>query len=544
MGFAGGFTLGMVQSGFKLTGKRELKGGFGVPNCEANRHLLGNEWETEIGTSASWTEPRGGVEVVFGNPPCSGFSLMTDKRHRGPNAKINHCMWEFAAYAARCRPQIAVFESVRQAYNQGHELMTALRAHLEEHSGLRYDLYHVMHNAYDLGGAAVRPRYFWVASQVPFAIDHAIVPEDERPVLRDVIGDLVDMPVTWRKTRYNRPGTWWTDVENVRSPLGEVDGHMNRGGLATDRALDLLALVEEKLDGWPPNWHIGKMAKYAWEHLGELPDSWSHMIEKLIRIDFHMGFTSLTRWDMERPGRVVTGGALSLVLHPSQPRTITHREAARIMGFPDDWLIEPMSTHSGLQHTWGKGITVQCGRWIGAQVMRALNGDVGDELDRGTPVGDREWLIDPKGVKRSSGSRTSYKVTTPAQSAEMMTEVDTMSQYSPAWKGRTLTTPNPTHDVPAAPSVPSEATPQDTTPNSGKRGRGRPRPDETVERDNVIMRSLEEAGTDGLSRDALVEKLGGDIKPGLVYLSLYRLRKDGRVRSGRANGKHMWYTTA
>jgi len=29
-GFAGGFTLGMVQAGFHLVGKREMKAGFGV----------------------------------------------------------------------------------------------------------------------------------------------------------------------------------------------------------------------------------------------------------------------------------------------------------------------------------------------------------------------------------------------------------------------------------------------------------------------------------------------------------------------------------
>lgn len=71
MGFAGGFTLGVVQAGFKLVGKRELPGGFGVANCEANRHLLGNDWRTEVGPSEEWTTVRD-VQLLFGNPPCSG----------------------------------------------------------------------------------------------------------------------------------------------------------------------------------------------------------------------------------------------------------------------------------------------------------------------------------------------------------------------------------------------------------------------------------------------------------------------------------------
>src|ERR1035437_767860 len=47
-GFAGGFTLGAVQAGFRLVGKREHPGAFGVASCEANRHLLGNDWQTEV----------------------------------------------------------------------------------------------------------------------------------------------------------------------------------------------------------------------------------------------------------------------------------------------------------------------------------------------------------------------------------------------------------------------------------------------------------------------------------------------------------------
>ena len=70
MSFAGGFTLGMVQAGFELNAKRELPGGFGVPSCEANRHLLGDNWKAQVGPAESW-EVMSGTEVVFGNPPCS-----------------------------------------------------------------------------------------------------------------------------------------------------------------------------------------------------------------------------------------------------------------------------------------------------------------------------------------------------------------------------------------------------------------------------------------------------------------------------------------
>ena len=99
--FAGGFTLGLVQAGFKLIGKREMKGGFGVANCEANRHLLGVDWDAEAVSPEAWSVPQGGADLVAGNPPCSGFSVLSSKEFRGADSKINACMWAFAEYAAR-----------------------------------------------------------------------------------------------------------------------------------------------------------------------------------------------------------------------------------------------------------------------------------------------------------------------------------------------------------------------------------------------------------------------------------------------------------
>ena len=104
-----------------------------------------------------------------------------------------------------------------------------------------------------------------------------------------------------------------------------------------------------------------------------------------------MGFISVSRWKSQGTARVITGGALDLVLHPWLPRFITHREAARIMGFPDDWSIRPLRHNSGLRMTWGKGITVQCGKWIGEHVARALDGTPSPVM--GKLIGEREWLI-------------------------------------------------------------------------------------------------------------------------------------------------------
>ena len=384
MGFAGGFTLGVVQAGFELAGKRELPGGFGVPNCEANRHLLGDAWQAEAIEPSQWSVPRS-VDFVFGNPPCSGFSVMSAKSFRGANSKINHCMWAFAEYVARSGAPIAAFESVQQAFTNegGLQLMRALRAKVEEDTNAKWTLTHLRHNAYVLGGAAVRRRYFWVVSRIPFGVEP---PTWRRfPLLNDVIADLVNLPRVSHTQPYRAPANWWTESRRAVDPP-VTDGHVTLRNPLIQRMQVLMDEVD-----WRPGESIATVLRRSYDERGCLPGPWQPQLDKLIKNDFFMGFTTPVRWDGQRPGRVITGGGPAMVVHPTLNRTLTFREVARIMGFPDDWKIKPLLGLPGHAMTWGKGITVDCGRWLGGYVKDALESYPGDY--RGKLIGDREYDI-------------------------------------------------------------------------------------------------------------------------------------------------------
>lgn len=383
MGFAGGFTMGMVQAGFTLIGKRELKGGFGVANCEANRHLLGDSWQTEACDHNEWTPVD--AHVVFGNPPCSGFSVMSNKDFRGADSPINHCMWAFADYVSRVKPLIACFESVQPAYKRedGIALMRALRETVEKRTGYKYTLYHVLHNAYSVGGSSMRPRYFWLISAIPFGVEVPIF--DRYPVLNEVIGDLSDLESTWEAQPYTKEPSWW--ATSRVSSSGSVDGHIHLATPAIKRMYDLMEGID-----WNSREHIGLVAKKYYHKYGTLPPSWAAAQDKLIKNDFFMGFTTPVKWDGDAPSRVVTGAGLHNIVHPFKNRMLTHREVARILGFPDDWKISPLQNLTGLSATWGKGITVDCGKWIGTWIRNALDAVPGSH--RGVEISPNEYTID------------------------------------------------------------------------------------------------------------------------------------------------------
>lgn len=502
-GFAGGFDVGMTQAGFKLIHKVEMKGGFGLANCLANRDILGHDWTYQSGEPHEWIAPH--ADVVAGNPPCSGWSLMSNKDFRGANSPILACTWAFVEHVARINPTIAVFESVQQAFTKedGLDTMRQLRAFLEERTHENWTLYHVRHNAYSVGGVAERKRYFWLASKIPFGIEIPRI--TSFPVLNDAIQDLMPLERTWDAQPYITPASAW--AEHLRSSSGAVDGHWYvNDNPPVMRIRDLLSGTD-----WLPGEHIALVARRHYEQHGKLPDSFSNTEAKIVSRDFNMGYTSPTRWDGKKQARVITGGALQLVVHPTQDRMISHREAARILGFPDDWKIEPLKNNSGLQHTWGKGITTHCGKWIGEWIRKALDGEPGSYT--GHSMGEREFDIDvthawknkPQPKKQIRVNRGTIKSLDDVSS-------NGSNMYAPNFGSNSMTEPVETDNA----------------------RRGRPRPQATIDRDNLVFDAL----TEPMTKAALAEKMS--LPASEVYLSLYRLRKDGRVARGASGNGRDW----
>ncbi len=366
--YAGGFALGVVQAGFEIVAKREQTGGFGVPAMEANRHLLGETWQAESGPAASWTPAA--ADLVFGNPPCSGFSQRSSMilgkladgtkgrlEYAGIDSAANSCMWDLTGFAAKCDPKIVIFESVQGAYRKGRELMLALRADLEAKTGHVWTLHHVLHNVSELGGAQLRPRYFWVASRVPFGVHPHGSPQPA--TVHDRIGDLED------------------------APFGSLDGHFIENS-AQERRIHELA---SKAD-WKPDETSGEVFARVDQDL----EHWNgpFVTDK--------GTTQFAprRLNYSKPSRVLTGDAPWKIVHPSQPRTLTHREIARLSGFPDEWKTQVYSAKRKNSYWWGKGICVEAGRWIAQAAYDALAGDPGPL--KGTKIGRDEYLIDAQGL--------------------------------------------------------------------------------------------------------------------------------------------------
>jgi site-specific DNA-cytosine methylase len=386
-GLGGGGELGLTQAGLRLA-HRTGSLGLGAPVVEGNRPLLGWDWEANFTDKEEDWHRHNGVSVVYGNPPCSGFSTLTAKQHRGVDAKINKCIWEVINYACLLKPapKIVAFESVQQAYTGGRDLMTALREKLSAATGHEYTIYHLLQSNASLGGCSVRKRYFFVASRIPFGVEYA----QPRRVARtgDALRDLQGLDLTFEIQPYRRPATWWSVVRRAEDG---VDGHFVQPKVQRGY-VELLEAAAAYGVPWRRGENTTTVLRRLYHQFGVITPAWSGpKVDKLIAKDFDMGMNQPMMWDPDRQGYVITGRGPHHSVHWAERRMYTIRECARIQGFPDTWRIWPARNYTHINSVWGKGVPVDAARWLGTWIRASLEGTPGTMI--GEPSGEHEFTF-------------------------------------------------------------------------------------------------------------------------------------------------------
>jgi site-specific DNA-cytosine methylase len=401
-GLAGFMSYGFVQSGMEM----QLRTGtlnFGNPIAELNRHHLGDNWSSFFSDDESeW--PVQQADIVVGCPPCSGWSVWSGPANRGPDAAAHEHTRAFMRYAAKVQPKLIIFECVQQAYTQGRDAMVKYRDLVESLSNKKYDLYHVMMNNLQVGGFSYRPRYFWVAAEEGLNFGASVTAPEEMPTIMDIIGDLEDLEMSWDPQKIKKTPSKY--VKDLVRKDGLVDGHIAKSNVHAQRISEVFDILGN--GGWSGRENLSKALRNAVAQNNDtFPQSWAGVAEKIRGKDFDLGFSQPARWPANSWCNVLTGSCLDHVVHPTQPRLITHREAARMQGLPDDWEFSEARGYSALQSTWGKAVAAQAGKWIGDMALAALEGQPAGP--RGELIGDREYLLHTdKGFSRHFVKRTWY----------------------------------------------------------------------------------------------------------------------------------------
>lgn len=335
--FAGGFTLG-VKRVFDVQCQLETHG-FGLETAE---QVMGVP--TINRKDADW--PRVDAHFVYGNPRCTGFSMVTSgmgEGAHGPWSKQTCDIHELCKYSAG-HYDVVIWESVQEAATTGKPLLDYLRDEYFQPKG--YRIAHLFVNAASFGNAQQRKRYFFVAYRGDKNFN--VTPPD----LSTYYGVAYD--VYWkRRDRVTHPGDRW-----LNSPDYDADTHRDP---TPDEAVSIPHL--------PNGWSLNVLGKYAPHRLSE-----TNRIKYATRVsDLPFSLHAPYRLNYLRPHPTLTSSTRNCI-HPEFDRPVTVGELAETMGWGD---LIPVGPYPIAQIA--KGVVPDVGQWLAEQARAYLDDEWGSE---------------------------------------------------------------------------------------------------------------------------------------------------------------------
>ncbi|ACB80010.1 DNA-cytosine methyltransferase [Methylorubrum populi BJ001] len=368
---AGGLSLGFEQAGFDVRAAAEIDPvhaavhKFNFPNCAVLARSVVGLTAAEIREAAA-LGPSDRVDVVFGGPPCQGFSMIGHRVLDDPRNRLVH---EFVRLVHELDANYFLFENVKGLTVGKHrafldELVTAFR---------------------NVGYDVALP---W---QVLDAADFGVPQHRERLIL---LGARRGLPLPVYPLPTTRPADRLPGLQDL--PVGPscLDALDDLPDADAFEVLDLTDAVRtvaykapsryaSEMRGLSNNaWHYGYPRK--WDP-GLMTSSWRTEHTPVSQARFaatRPGQTEpISRFYKLRPDglsntlRAGTDGARGAFtsprpIHYARPRCVTVREMARLHGFPDWFRFQWTKWHGARQI--GNAVPPPLARAVAAEIVRAL----------------------------------------------------------------------------------------------------------------------------------------------------------------------------
>jgi DNA (cytosine-5)-methyltransferase 1 len=308
---AGGMSLGGEMAGISTKLAIELH--HSAFDTYRHNHPLSFVLQTDIEHIGNISVPYPTEElIVFGGPPCQGFSTSNQRTRTVENRK-NWLFQGFVSFIKNVRPAWVVFENVRGILETEKGLFAKkIRQDFEK---LGYRTEQGLLNAAEFGVPQARSRFFIIARLEASPPALPLPPKGTATVTVDeALHDLpslangANVPVlpysSEAKSEYARL---------MRGELVECSGHM-----------------------------VSQNSPYVIDRYPHIPKggNWSDIPEEKMRnyrdrMRCHTGI--YRRLDPAKPSVVIGNFRKNMLIHPHEHRGLSVREAARLQSFPDSY---------------------------------------------------------------------------------------------------------------------------------------------------------------------------------------------------------------
>lgn len=250
--------------------------------------------------------------IVFGGPPCQGFSTSNQKTRLIDNG-LNWLFQDFIRIVKLLEPEWVLFENVKGFLitSKGHFKDIVLN----ELVSLGYTVTCKVVNALEFGVPQKRERVIIIGNKNGISVDLPSPPQYPIITVHDAISDLPDLVngacINELPYKSNPVSVY---AENMRKNLNVCQNH-----LVTNNSVDVLTRYQHIPQGG--NWM-------------SIPDELMHSYSN--RFHCHSGI--YRRLKEDEPSIVIGNYRKNMLIHPNQNRGLSVREVARLQSFPDDYV--------------------------------------------------------------------------------------------------------------------------------------------------------------------------------------------------------------
>lgn len=291
---AGGFLRGFIDAGFSCSMSLEKW----KPAIESHKYNYNNipliDRDIKDVDNEELKKYRD-IDVIVGGPPCQGFSTIGKRLIKDPR---NELVFEYIRFVNIIRPKIFLMENVKGLLSAGEGSLREIIKGEFESIGYHNIKCEVLCAA-DYGVPQVRHRVFFMGVRNDLNLDidfpkPIIIGKDNYVTVGETIMDLV-----------GRENEFPNHIPmNHKEVVRERMKYIPEGG----------GLPEE---GIPEHLIYGARSDFKESKI----KNFSHVYKRLHR---------------QKPASTMVPGHNAFPLHPTENRSLTVREAARIQSFPDD----------------------------------------------------------------------------------------------------------------------------------------------------------------------------------------------------------------
>lgn len=336
---AGGFSLGFKQEGYQIELANDIDRiaietyKLNHPEVPSNKILCDDIISI---VSSIDTMIKNEIDVIIGGPPCQSFSSANQQRIIDDPRNILYKY--FIEATKKIKPKFIIMENVRGMKKVASQVV-------EDFQQIGYEVEYTLFNAYEFSVPQNRTRLIYIGIKKEFSLKQNITP---KTIIENINKEINKQPkYVLKDALFKIKNLECAKIKNITEEDCELSGKKIDINIFKDLGNDYLKLINENKTF---EFIFNHKARYQNEinqkiyaTLKQGKDSTCESIKDIMPYSHrnHLFKDKYFKLVENLPSKTITAHMkmdCHSHIHPTQVRSITPRESARIQSFPDNYL--------------------------------------------------------------------------------------------------------------------------------------------------------------------------------------------------------------